>query len=245
MGTSAKLARVDHSSWCELFDSLCIEQGYLDEMKFAERYCSMSGNVSQAAFDTALKNLRNWRRGANVPQRRNFLLLTRLLGIAEDKALKARWDELYLAARSSGANDERADARQWPSRRNLASIAVIGGLVAASGGLAFTMRDTPVGTSGFEGVEADYVRNFAVRIGDGLIIHGARGKCGEQPPEWEKVRMKLPELQTGKLTDGGLGTRYSRQCGGRTPARAILFTGTAPGVEKFSLYGDVIAVRVE
>lgn len=72
MGTSAKLARVDHSSWCELFDSLCIEQGYLDEMKFAERYCSMSGNVSQAAFDTALKNLRNWRRAPTFPSGGTF-----------------------------------------------------------------------------------------------------------------------------------------------------------------------------
>ena len=77
-----------------------------------------------------------------------------------------------------------------------------------------------------------------------MIIHGARGnECGEAP-SWDSARILLPSLQTGTLADGGVGTRQSRQCGGRVAARAILFTATAPGTEQISLYGDDIVIRV-
>ncbi|HRP79280.1 MAG TPA: hypothetical protein PL183_09300 [Aquamicrobium sp.] len=65
-----------------------------------------------------------------------------------------------------------------------------------------------------------------------------------RPGAWESAKLLLPELETGTLTDGGVGTRVSRQCGGRVPARAILFTATAPGTEQVSLYGDDIVIRV-
>lgn len=74
--------------WHQLLDALCTEQGYLDNLSLADKLCAISGNRSQAAFDTALKNLRNWRQGVHVPQRRNFLALTRLLKVDRQERLR-------------------------------------------------------------------------------------------------------------------------------------------------------------
>ncbi len=91
---------------------------------------------------------------------------------------------------------------------------------------------------------AEYVRNVSVKVGETAIIHGARGNDCGPAPSWESAELLLPELVTGTLTDGGVGTRVSRQCGGRIPARAILFTATTAGTEQISLYGDDIVIRV-
>jgi len=84
-----------------------------------------------------------------------------------------------------------------------------------------------------------------VRVGESVVIHAKRGRCGEQPPSWEETFEYLPELATGIWSDGGVGFRISRSCGGATPARAVVFTATRPGEERFMLYEDQITIRVD
>jgi len=83
-----------------------------------------------------------------------------------------------------------------------------------------------------------------LKIGESVVIHAKRGRCGEQPPSWEETFEYLPELATGIWSDGGVGYRVSRSCGGATPARAVVFTATRPGEERFMLYEDTITIRV-
>ena len=235
-----------HEHWHELFDALCVERGYLDNLALAEKLCAASGNHSRSAFETAVKNLRNWRGGVHVPQRKNFSLLGRILEIDRPEGLRARWNTLYRASRiRPETNAVPPGGRRFPLTWAAAVAGLcVAGIVAA--GFALWPRDTapdPVGS--YEGVVAEYVRNVSARVGDSMIIHGARGnECGAAPT-WEEAMPLLPELVTGTLSDGGVGTRFSRQCGGRVPARAIVFTATATGIEQITLYGDPIVIRVD
>jgi len=244
----------DYRHWHELLDTLCAEQGYLDNMALADALCAASGNRTQAAFDAAVKNLRNWRQGIHIPQRRNFLLLTKLLKVDAHNGLREHWNRLYGQAKVKPADDDAPDgddpAEAVTSKRKTRWPLVIGGGLVA-GAMAATAlvlsygqdeRADPVAS--YEGIVAAYVRNVSVKVGESAIIHGARGNNCGPAPTWESAKLLLPELVTGTLTDGGVGTRVSRQCGGRVPARAILFTATRPGTEQISLYGDDIVIRV-
>lgn len=244
-----------YQHWHELLDALCAEQGHLDNMALADALCAASGNRSQAAFDTAVKNLRNWRHGVHIPQRRNFLLLGKILKVDEHDGLRGHWNRLYGQAKVKPADDDVAEADgsvdpTKPSRKSRLPLVVGGGvLVAILGAAALVMSygqqdQSADPVASYEGIIAEYVRNVSVKVGESAIIHGARGnECGPAPT-WESAKLLLPELVTGTLTDGGVGTRVSRQCGGRIPARAILFTAMQPGVEQISLYGDDIVIRV-
>lgn len=231
-----------HEHWHELFDALCVERGHFDNLALAEKLCAASGNPTRQAFETAVKNLRNWREGVHIPQRKNFSLLGQILEIGRQEGLRARWNALYRASRVKPAAIEAPSAGRRVTKRWAAAA----GLCAAGLGAAFVLWPQeavdPVGS--YEGIVAEYVRNVSARIGDSMIIHGARGnECGPAP-SWEEAMPLLPEMMTGRLSDGGVGTRMSRQCGGRVPARAIVFTATAAGTEQISLYGDPIVIRV-
>lgn len=241
--------------WHELLDALCTEQGFLDNMGLADALCAASGNRTQAAFDTALKNLRNWRQGVHIPQRRNFLLLGKILKVDDHDGLREHWNRLYGEAKVKPAEDEISDSGApaetassgWKSRwLPVAGGAVLAGTLGVAALLyTFGLQEEPADpVASYEGIAAEYVRNVSVKVGASAIIHGARGnECGPAP-SWESAKLLLPEIVTGTLTDGGVGTRQSRQCGGRVPARAILFTATQPGTEQISLYGDDIVIRV-
>lgn len=254
MGGSGDWAACE--TWHELLDALCVEKGHLDNMALADQLCSATGNTTQAAFDTAVKNLRNWRQGAHIPRRRNFVLLTRILDVGQHPELLDRWNRLYVKAKS-GVEDHENDASIEDAPDEAASsrrVLLIGMALAASAVVVLAAwwlwpyrspAAAPDPAATFEGVQAEYVRNVSVKVGDAVIIHGARGnECGPAP-SWESAKVLLPTLVTGTLTDGGVGTRLSRQCGGRVPARAILFTATEVGTELISLYGDDIHIRVE
>jgi len=242
-----------YEQWHELLDALCAEHGYLDNMALADALCAASGNRTQAAFDTAVKNLRNWRQGVHIPQRRNFLLLGKILKVDEQDGLREHWNRLYGQAKVKPADDDVPDGATEPITRTRKSrwpLLVGGGVVmgmlgAAALGLSSVQQDEQADpVASYEGIVAEYVRNVSVKVGESAIIHGARGnECGPAP-SWESAKLLLPELVTGTLTDGGVGTRVSRQCGGRVPARAILFTATTAGTEQISLYGDDIVIRV-
>jgi hypothetical protein len=246
-----------YTSWHHLLDSLCVEQGYLDNMKLADAFCATSGSRTESAFDTALKNLRNWRAGTHLPQRRNFLILTGLLKIDDYDGLRPIWNNLYHDARSpvpDNANDAMPEpvsalpATSEPKsqrRRQLMAASVVD--IAAIGIASWLTWPDPAPdpeTALYGLVEANYVRNVTLSVGEAMIIHGARGNNCGPAPDWEVAKELMPELQTGTLSNGGLGTRFSRQCGGNIPARAILYTATNPGVEQFNLYGDPIVATV-
>lgn len=90
-----------------------------------------------------------------------------------------------------------------------------------------------------------YWRELAeLAVGQSAVIHGKRGRCGEPPPSWAETFEDLPGLSTGRWSDGGVGYRVSRSCGGPTPARAVVFTATQPGEDRFILYEDPITLRV-
>lgn len=232
-----------HEHWHELFDALCVQRGYPDDLALAEKLCAAGGNPTHKAFETAVRNLRNWRGGIHIPQRKNFSLLGQILEVDRDEGLRARWNALYRESRTKPATVETPDAsRRFPKPWVVGAVALA--IAAVATGFVLWPREAvdPVGS--YEGVVAEYVRNVSARIGDSMIIHGARGnECGPAP-SWEEAMPLLPEMVTGTLSDGGVGTRVSRQCGGRVPARAIVFTATAAGTEQISLYGDPIVIRV-
>jgi hypothetical protein len=240
-----------YERWHDLLDALCIERGHFDNLTLAGQLCAANGNRTRGAFETAVKNLRNWRQGVHIPQRKNFALLGKLLEVQDDAELRQAWNRLYSqksieperGETTLAAADASSGKPAWPFIAGGGALAamILAGIVFA-GWSATAQNADPVGS--YEGIVAEYVRNVSARVGDSMIIHGARGnECGEAP-SWDSARILLPSLQTGTLTDGGVGTRQSRQCGGRVAARAILFTATAPGTEQISLYGDDIVIRV-
>lgn len=238
----------ESETWHEMFDAICVEQGHLDNMRLADGLCAAAGNQTETAFHAALKNLSNWRSGSHIPQRRNFLLLTAMLGIDQSDGMRAKWNELYGRARSRTPAEPAADAPMAvpPDRRRYLVVgagAVLGILAVAAG--ATLMRPAEPEDGSFAGIEAEYRKNVTVKVGDAIIIHGARGNDCGPAPDWEVTRKLLPELTTGKLSDGGVGTRFSRQCDGLVAARAILFTATTLGTEQTALYGDPITIHVQ
>jgi hypothetical protein len=231
-------------------DALCLAEGHLDNLALANQFCAASGNRTQVAFETAVKNLRNWRQGIHIPQRRNFLLLTKILNVHQRDGLRAHWNAQYHLARHPPAAPEgqggplppRPIMQQWFVATS-AGIAVAGLVLA--GAVAFLPRFADADNGSFEGIGAEYAKTVTARVGDALIIHGARGNDCGPAPDWEVTRKLLPELATGTLSDGGTGTRFSRQCDGRVAARAILFTATTPGTEQTSIYGDPVTINVQ
>ncbi len=240
-----------YGHWHELLDAVCTEHGYPDNMALADALCAATGNRTQAAFDTAVKNLRNWRHGVHIPQRKNFILLGKILKVDRDEALRHVWNGLYSQAKKPADADADTPPEPVPVVRNSRWPLVVGGVIVA-GAVGATALVLPSDSSdeitdpvaSYEGVVAEYVRHVSVKVGESSIIHGARGNECDEAPTWESAKLLLPELVTGTLTDGGVGTRQSRQCGGRVAARAILFTATRPGTEQISLYGDDIVIRV-
>lgn len=87
--------------------------------------------------------------------------------------------------------------------------------------------------------------NVSLKVGQSTIIHGNRGRaCGSPAPSWEQTTSTLPPTQLGTFSDGGVGTRSSRACGGNVPARAIRFKAMKKGTEVMNLYGDPVTVTV-
>lgn len=253
--------------WHELFDALCVERGHYDNLALAGAFCARTGAGSRAAYEAALKNLNNWRQGHHRPSPRNFRILTQLLELDADPALLARWNALYKASPSPatpGVSDEGATPAPTPTpappsrfrplpfgRRGLPIAAACLALAAVVWGVSLLLPASKavgvatVGPIDVTGQQVYYLEQVTARVGESAVIHGKRGlRCGEQPPPWEEVLPYLPELSTGVWTDGGVGFRVSRACGGATPVRAVVFTATRPGLDAFLLYDDPVTLRV-
>lgn len=248
-------------SWHELLDALCLSKGHADNSKLASDLCELAGTGGEAAYVSAFRNLANWRNGRHIPRRPNFLHLTNLLAVGEDPVLEACWNTLYSEAQAKGGNGTGSEAevvhpvplagrfsRIGP--RAVVGLAAAALVIVAVGGFLY-FSDTFYGLAAIgrdvkEG-PATIRHQFYVslKVGETALIHGARADCGEAPPPWEKVGPGLPELTTGEFFDGGLGKRFSRACGGLTPARAVMFRATAPGKDQFRLFGDLTTIEVE
>lgn len=260
-------------TWHALFDDICLARGHVDNVKLASELCDLGKSTAPGAFESALKSLGNWRQGKHTPNRRNFRLLTRILEIDGNSAWSDEWLSLYeqalrrkpgavspsVAVKSNVVRDETApravpgrSGKAIPRYAAMASVAVIAALGVVILGEAGPVRGDdddgrtttlPVDMTG----QQIYYREIAnLRVGESIVLHGKRGPtCGEQPPEWPDVLKYLPEPNTGVWSDGGVGFRVSRACGGPTPARAVVFTATQTGVDSFRLYDDPISITVE
>lgn len=244
-------------SWHRLFDMLCEERGFSDNMSLAARYCEMTSGREQKQFDTAVRNLNNWRSGRHLPRPRSVRVLARLLGIEEDATLLARWDALYDQARN--ATDESAaetpeddvPAAAWPAKRmvdrRLALTVLAGAALFGLGVLAGRLWDSewrPWRTEVDDAPLITYLPEVRLVVGQSRIIHGERGDCGKRPRDWRDVWGNLPSSRIGDFSDAGVVRRYSMFCKGVTPARGIRFTATAPGTEEMYVTGDYMKITV-
>ena len=259
--------------WHRLFDALCIERGHLDNARLAGEYCALTRKKADTAYESALKSLNNWRQGLHTPSRRNFRILTLMLRLEDAPEASAPWHRLYEEAQRRKPADaagngeehrppappERVPARAAASRgragRGIVAAAVF--LLVGAGGAALalvTMGETQTQTAAppksgppvidMTGRRIEMHERVAARVGQSVVVHGSRGRCGAQPPDWDDVLKGLPRLSIGVWSDGGVGIRVSRACGGGTPARAVVFTATHPGEERIVLYDDPITIRV-
>lgn len=257
--------------WHRLFDALCIERGHLDNAKLASEYCALTKNKASTAYESSLKSLNNWRQGLHTPSRRNFRILTLILRIEDAPEALPHWNRLYEEAQRRKPADGAEELNQSATTpetdpapiaassgrtsRRLGAVAAFlllgaGGAVLALGTLdgpqthasAFTQPGAQVIDMTGQPIEAREV--VTAKVGQSVVVHGSRGRCGEQPPGWEEVFAGLPQLSNGVWSDGGVGIRVSRACNGGTPARAVVFTATHPGEERFTLYDDPITIRV-
>ncbi len=83
-----------------------------------------------------------------------------------------------------------------------------------------------------------------MKVGESRPIYAERSDCGKLPRDWQMVESDLPAVRTGTFSDGGLARRFSKFCQGLTPARAIVFTAIAPGIEEFEIQGDFFKMTV-
>jgi len=255
-----------HEHWHELLDDLCKQLGHFDNAHLGSELCAKIGRMGREDFEAAQRNLRNWRAGRHVPQQRNFVILSQLLRVGGNPALREKWNALYGRAREQSPEPEdengtgeghsvvpietRAVVQEAPGRGLAGPIKVA--LVGASMFfLGVAAASVPMGWTGLGLSDENESRlighrpYLSLNVGDSAIIHGARaGECGGPAPAWDYVEVRLPVLQTGTFSDGGTGRRSSRFCKGMTAARAIKFTATGPGEDEFLLYGDFIKIVV-
>ena len=244
-------------SWHRLFDTLCEERGFSDNMSLAAGYCEMTSGRGQKQFDTAVRNLNNWRSGRHLPRPRSVRILARLLGIEEDAALLARWDALYDQARNatdgpsteSPEDDVPAGARAGKTMAGgrLALTVLAGAALFGLGVLAGRLWDAdwrPWRTEVDDAPLITYLPEVRLVVGQSRIIHGERGDCGRLPRDWRDVWGNLPSSRIGEFSDAGVVRRYSMFCKGVTPARGIRFTAKVPGTEEMYVTGDYMKITV-
>ncbi|MBX3547430.1 hypothetical protein [Chelatococcus sp.] len=103
----------------------------------------------------------------------------------------------------------------------------------------------PIGFSDASAQSITFSRNIALKIGQSVIVHGIRGRtCSDGAPSWSQAKAELPSSSLGSFSDGGVGTRNSRACGGMVPARAVRFKAIRKGSEVLNIQQDPISVTI-
>lgn len=85
-------------------------------------------------------------------------------------------------------------------------------------------------------------RSVELKIGQSIIVHGYRGKCGERPKNVDRKRTRSTKL--GILSNGKWGVTKSRTCKGWTPAIEVVFTANKKGRETIEVAGEKIKIAV-
>lgn len=257
--TEANYGHIDR--WHVLLDELCIRRGFLDTASLASRYCEVANTGGQKEFDTTIRNLNNWRSGRHIPRLRSLRMLEAVLDVDADPELAAHWTELYRRAQQTEDDDQapldptadRLDAagrgtgsgrfRSWLRPEAVAMGALLFFAGVGTGVLA-TSDWRPWGGPAAAAPLFTYQPEFEIALGETRTIYAERGDCGKLPRAWQETAAELPVSLTGTFSDGGLARRNSKFCKGITPARAIVFTATTPGVEEFRIQGDFLKVVV-
>ncbi len=240
--------------WNVLLDELCNRAGFLDTASLAGRFCELANNGGQRDFDTAVRNLNNWRSGRHIPRRRSLRVLEQLLDVDGDPALLARWNALYRQASDAEDEEELAPSvmqvagpagrlRNWLGAEVLTAGVVMFG-IGLGVGLLIHSDWRPWGSPVDNAPLVTYTPEVQMAVGESQTIHAERGDCGKMPRDWPLVQDSLPVSLTGTFSDGGLARRNSKFCGGMTPARAIIFTATSAGVEELRIQGDYFRITV-
>lgn len=261
------------ASWYELFDRICIDQGHFNNADLAAEYCKVIRRSNQTAYDTAIRNIRNWRNGKHTPSPRNFRILTSILRIDEGHDLFRSWQELYELEsvnrnkNISNNNDfyengifivnsrsYRIFNFQNKSFRNILLFLFSCSLVISVSFLFFDLKflspkykfiSASAESLDMTGKLIQWREYTRLSVGQSAVIHGKRGRCGQNPPEWAEVMPLLPRLDVGKWSDGGIGYRESNACQGPTPARAVIFTAVKSGGAEFLLFHDKTKIEVQ
>jgi len=254
-----ELTRINR--WHVLFDGLCNRAGFHDAASLAAKYCEAAGNGGQKEYDTALRNLNNWRSGRHIPRLRSLRILEQVLGVGDDPALLEHWTVLYRLANETG-EDSPADAPRSvvPPRDALPAtaagwISALPDLKTLAGAAAIFVLGLAIGNVWASGWrpwrgpadDAPLVRydpEVFMMVGQSKVIHAERGDCGKLPRDWQDVAGSLPGSALGTFSDGGLAQRNSMFCKGRTPARAIVFNAERAGVEELRIEGDHLKITV-
>lgn len=268
--------------WYLLFDELCNRAGYYDDATLASAYCALTASKGQRQFETAMRNLNNWRSGRHLPRAGNLRVLAKLLDMANDPPTHELWSRLYKQAGDTeskirsglpvpvaspvvaGARPMTFLARAPHPQSRLPALlsrerlshkrfsilqAISGGIFLLTVGIAAGSLITATGWRPWAGPADNapivpFKPVVTMKVGDSRPIYAERGDCGKLPRDWEMVESDLPTLRTGTFSDGGLARRFSKFCQGLTPARAIVFTATTPGVEEFEIQGDFFKMTV-
>lgn len=99
----------DITEWHRLFDAVCLKRGHIDNGDLATAYCNLTRKKADGAYESALRSLNNWRRGAHVPNRRNARILILLLGLQDGDPVLAHWTRLYEEAHRRKRNTDPED----------------------------------------------------------------------------------------------------------------------------------------
>lgn len=248
----------DHGRWSRLFDAVCDAAELDSASELALLFCQHTGRLTQRDLETAARNIGNWRNGSHLPSSRNFRILTQILNVSQDPGLSDTWHSLYeheraLRKEGSGVGDQEPPASRQEGRAPgmigwLSSIALVCISVASLAVALAFWPDKYTLTVGAEDVKENHIpyeRRIKLRVGESAVIHGHRGACGQAAPEVEKTEKRLPtNLQTGVLSAGRTGVRYSRHCKGETPAREVIMNAKRAGSDSITIFGDTIDITV-
>ena len=237
-------------TWHEMFDQLCRQAGYCDNAELASRYCSRIGKTGRDDFEAVQKNLRNWRLGRHLPLRRNLALLAQLLHVHELPDLQRQWNALYAAARGEGSEEGDADSvnatvplpSSPPARVRILPWAGLACALMLGGGFAWHALNEHREFLALPMI--GYDARVKMVVGETRLIHGDRGDCGGEPPDWYYILPRVPPSTLGLFSDGGVARKMDNGCDAVVRARAVRFTALTAGSEEIELLGDYMKIVV-
>lgn len=178
-----------------------------------------------------------------------------LIELGEPLAATGPLDSSLAGAISSFQSENGLAATGLPDERTLGALQAAVAYQRRSKGTEGNgeLNEKDVTIAGISGnavqrsptVDVEYRRSVSLGVGESIVVHGARGACGQPPPSWQKVSRKLPDTKLGSWSDGGVGMRYSRKCGTMTPARGLVFNARRIGSTEFYIYGDPVSISVD